>query len=153
MWISTASTEDDQHHCQFSPAYWFACSVYKRQTCKSTQKPNDKDGSEDNKTLCSAEWWQNSVCIAFLLIPTLGKSGLTSRLVKVKFQTASVRTLSFLDFILPWICLQTRHSSILPKILLIYFIIKLMQYKDTSQQALLISYLICILSIDLLLTW
>ncbi len=41
------------------------------------QKPNDKDGSEVNKMLWSAKLWKNSVCVTFVLIPTLGKSAWT----------------------------------------------------------------------------
>ncbi len=39
------------------------------------------------------------------------------------------------------------------KTLILFIIIKLMQHKDTSQQAFLIIYLICIFIIYLLLTW
>ncbi len=64
--------------------------------------------SEDNKMLFSAKLWKNSLCIAFLLIPTLGKSGWTLFLMKI--QTASVRTWSFVHFILLQIRLQTRNN-------------------------------------------
>ncbi len=57
------------------------------------QKPNNKDESED-KTLCSEK---NSLCIAFLLIPTLGKSGWTLFLIKIR--TTSVRTLFYCGFV------------------------------------------------------
>ncbi len=56
-----------------------------------------------------SRWKKNSLCIHFLLIPTLGKSGWTSFLMK--FQTTSVRTRSFVHFILWRICFQTRHNS------------------------------------------
>ncbi len=50
-------------------------------------------------------FWQHY----FLLIPTLGKSGLT--LLLMTFQTTPVRTQPFVHFILPRIHLQTRHNS------------------------------------------
>ncbi len=108
--VNTASAEDDQHlllhRCLFSPAHRFStCSVYERRTRRSTPKQNDKDRSEDNKTQCSAKLWNNSLCIAFLLIPALGKSGWTVFLMKI--QTESIRTWSFVQFILLCICLQT----------------------------------------------
>ncbi len=52
---------------------------------------------------------KNCLCIAFLLIPVLGKSEWTLFLMKI--QTASVRTWSFVRFILPQINLQMRHNS------------------------------------------
>ncbi len=67
------------------------------------KKPNDKDGSEDKKMLCSAKVVEK-LCSAFLLIPVLGKTELT--LVLMMCQTASVRTRSFIHFIL-----QTKHNS------------------------------------------
>ncbi len=52
------------------------CSVNnERQTRKSMQKPNDIDAPK--ATRC----WKNSLCIAFLLIPALGKSGCTLFLI------------------------------------------------------------------------
>ncbi|XP_052406789.1 pdgfa associated protein 1b isoform X2 [Carassius gibelio] len=39
--------------------------------------------------MCSAKLWKNCICIAFLLIPTLGKSGRTLCLMKIR--TASKR--------------------------------------------------------------
>ncbi len=56
------------------------------------QKPNDKDGFEDDKTLFSANL-RKKLFLHCLLIPTLGKSGLT--LFLMTFQTASVRIWSF----------------------------------------------------------
>ncbi len=66
----------------------------RNQTIKMAQKT----------TKCSAELWKNSLCTAFLLIPTLGNSGWT--LFLKKFQTVSVRTCSLVHFILPWIYKQ-----------------------------------------------
>ncbi len=74
----------------------------------SKQKPNNKDCSEDNKTLCCAKLWKNRICVAFLLILTLEKSEWTLFLMKI--QTASVRTWSFVHLILLQIRLQTRHN-------------------------------------------
>ncbi len=56
--------------------------------------------------LYNAKLWKNSLCIAFLLIPTLGKS--ESTLFLMKIQTVSVRTLSFDHFILLRIHLQNK---------------------------------------------
>ncbi len=103
VWISTASTEDHQHHCLFSPAHRFT------QTCSSMQKPNDKDALKTTRLCAVSSCGKNSVCIAFLLIPTLGRSG--STLFLMTFQTTSVRTLSFVHFIALQIHLQTRHNS------------------------------------------
>ncbi len=58
---------------------------------------------------CSAKLWKNSLCIAFFLIPTLGKSGRTFFLMKI--QAVSVRTRYFVHLILPWIRKQTRPNS------------------------------------------
>ncbi len=112
--VNTASAEDDQHlllhRCLFSPAHRLAHVVfYERRTHRSTPKQNDKDRSEDNKTQCSAKLWNNSLCIAFLLIPALGKRGWTVFLMKI--QTESIRTWSFVHFILLCICLQTCHLT------------------------------------------
>ncbi len=65
-------------------------SVYKRgKRAGQCKKTNDKDGSEDNKTLCSAKW-KNSVFIAFLRIPKLAKSKLTLFLMKIQTTTVNL---------------------------------------------------------------
>ncbi len=52
---------------------------------------------------------ENSVCIAFLLIPSLGKNEWT--LLLIQFQTVSVKTLSLAHFILAQICLQINNLT------------------------------------------
>ncbi len=88
---NTASTEEDQrlllHRCQFIPAHRFGHVVFER---------GERAGLHRNQTIKMA--LKTSLCIAFLLIPTLGKSGWT--LFLMKFQTASVRTWSFVHLIL-----------------------------------------------------
>ncbi len=91
----------------FDSCSWVHClswTIQLLQVNAGLQKPNDKYGSEDNKLLYSSKLWKNIICIAFLLIQTLGKKGLV--LFLMKFRTVSVRTQSFAHFILPRICFK-----------------------------------------------
>ncbi len=90
VWLNTASTEEDQrlilHRCLFIPAHRFAHVMFER---------GEHAGLHRNQTIKVA--LKTILCIAFILITVLGKSGLT--LFFMKFQTASVRTWSFVNFI------------------------------------------------------
>ncbi len=113
MWISTASAEDKRlllHHCLFSPAHQFVHVVFRRGEHRSTQKPNDKDAPKTTRCCAVPSCGKTVFALPFLLIPTSGKSGWI--LVLMKCQTVSVRTWSFVYFILPRIRLQTRHKLI-----------------------------------------
>ncbi len=110
--LNMDSAEDQclfQYHCLFSSAHWFAHIVGKWQERKTEVYAETKWDNKTNKTLCSAKLRKNNVCIAFLLMPTLEKSGLT---FLMKFQTASIRTWSFVHFILPKIRLQTERLKL-----------------------------------------
>ncbi len=104
--LNMDSAEDQ---CLFSSAHWFAHIVGKWQKRKTQVYPETTWDNKDNKTLCSAKLRKNNVCIAFLLMPTLEKSGLT---FSMKFQTVSVRTWSFVHFIWPKIRLQTERLNL-----------------------------------------
>ncbi len=66
VYTSTASAEEDQ--C--TPIC--TCSAEKRMR-RSTKKPNDKDGSEDNKMLCSAKLWKKLCLRCLASDPTVRK--------------------------------------------------------------------------------
>ncbi len=97
------------HHCLVSPAHWFTHSVYERSERTDLHRNQTIKMAPNTTRQCAVPSCGKSLSIAFLLIPTLGKSGWTLFLVKI--QTASVRARSFVHFILPQILLQTRHNS------------------------------------------
>ncbi len=70
------------------------------------QKPNDKDRSEYNKSLCIAKLWKSSLCIAFLLIPTDSKECMNFIFNEVPDCVSKLG-----HFVLPWIRLQIRNNS------------------------------------------
>ncbi len=112
VWLNTATAEEDKrlllHHCLVHPAHWFTHNVYERSERTDLHRNQTKKMAPNTTRQC-VKLWKNSLCIAFLLIPALGKSGWT--LFWVKIQTTSVRTRPFVCFILPQILLQTRHNS------------------------------------------
>ncbi len=91
--LSTASAALDQHllrhHCLFSSAHRFVYVMFMREAYKCTGLCRNQTINMSLKTRhCPVpSCGKNNLCIAFLLIPTFGKSVLT--LFLIKFQIAS----------------------------------------------------------------
>ncbi len=114
--LSTTSAALDQHqlrhHCLFSSAHRFAYIMFMREVneCTSLCRTQTINMSLKTKHCPVPSCGKNNLCIAFLLIPTFGKSGLT--LFLIKYHIASIRiTQPFVHLILQQNHLQTRHTS------------------------------------------
>ncbi len=76
VWLNPASAEDYQRLLPHSTLPVKSCpQVRERRTCRSTQKPKDKDAQNTARPVPS--YGRNSIYIAFLLIPMIGKIELT----------------------------------------------------------------------------
>ncbi len=63
VWLNNSSAEEYQrlllHRCLFSPAHRFAHVVFTREAnVQVYAETKRKDGSKDNKTLCSTKLWK-----------------------------------------------------------------------------------------------